>query len=289
MTSLNLTWNWVWILFTKYVKMKCLDLCFLLVLFESKAFLEYGRAEATDEYCLYKEEYHAKVKYGIPPVPDFLEHRRNTELCRKRLNDIEQIQCSGVFIIPNCICSFHHVSNRIYHNYTACPLNSKKDDLDHLTCEDCRKYSVNKTGPCLNGGTFICETEMLAIDITCLCPETFSGKFCENKIEPVYRICHSKPLLRLPELPNCSQDQTDECKVNINLTSFKCTTNITLDRRYQDCDPHSKYTTKDAIGSGRRVINCGNILQSASLTFILFSYFAVSHVFSYFHSDYYLL
>lgn len=181
------------------------------------------------------------------------------------------------------------MSNRIYHNYTACPLNSKKDDLDHLTCEDCRKYSVNKTGPCLNGGTFICETEMLAIDITCLCPETFSGKFCENKIEPVYRICHSKPLLRLPELPNCSKGQTDECKVNINLTSFKCTTNITLDRRYRDCDPYSKYTTKDAIGSERRVINCGNILQSASLTFILFSYFAVSHVYSYFHSDYYLL
>lgn len=49
--------------------------------------------------------------------------------------DIEQIQCSGVFILPKCICSFHHVSNPIYHNYTACPFNSKNDDLDHLSCK----------------------------------------------------------------------------------------------------------------------------------------------------------
>lgn len=254
--------------------MKCLELCFLLVLFESKALLEYGGAEATDEYCVYKEEYHAEVKYGIPPVPDFLEHRGNTELCRKRLNDREQIQCSGDFILPKCICSYHQVSNPIYHNYTACKLNSRRDNVKFLTCDDCRKYSVNKTGPCLNGGTLICKSKTLPIDSTCLCPKSFSGKYCEKKIEPVYRICHSKPLLHLPKVPNCSKDQTNECKVIINLTSFKCTTNITSDRRHQECDSYSNYTTRAAIESGR-VINCGNILKSASLTFILFTYFSV--------------
>lgn len=243
--------------------MKCLEFGFLLFF---KVLLEHGSAEATHEFCLIKEDYYKEVKHGIPPVPGFLKYRTNTELCRKRLNDIEQIGCSGVFILSKCICSYHHVSNRIYHNYTACPFNSKKDDLNHLTCEDCRKYSVNETGPCLNGGTLICKPQTLSTDLTCLCPESFSGRYCENKIEPVYRICHLKPLLRLPELPNCSKDQMDECKVYINSTIFKCTTNLTSDRIYQDCDPHFKYT-RTAMESGRRVINCGNIFQSTTIIF----------------------
>lgn len=48
--------------------------------------------------------------------------------------DIEQIQCSGEFILPKCICSYHHVSNRIYHKYTACPFNSRKDNLNFMKC-----------------------------------------------------------------------------------------------------------------------------------------------------------
>lgn len=54
-----------------------------------------------------------------------------------------------------------------------------------LSGEDCRKYSVNKTGPCLNGGSLICKPKTLPIHSTCLCPESFSGNYCENKIEPV--------------------------------------------------------------------------------------------------------
>lgn len=273
--------------------MKCLKFGFLLILFQSKVLLEYGSVEGTnlstyhELFCLIKEENKEEVKQIIPPVPDFLTRRSNTELCRGRLNDIEQISCSGEFILPKCICSYHQVSNRNYHNYTACPFNSKKDELFHLTCETCKKYSVNKTGPCLNGGAVICEPKMLAIHLRCSCPESFSGKYCENKIEqvPVYRICGVKPLLRLPELRTCSEEQMDECKVYINSTIFKCTTNFTSDRIYQDCDPHFKYTMT-AMESGRRVINCGNIFHSTSFTIIFHAHLMFIFIYPYFYYEF---
>lgn len=48
-----------------------------------------------------------------------------------------------------------------------------------LSGSDCKKYSVNNRGPCLNGGKINDCGEELAADITCLCPPNFSGRFCQ--------------------------------------------------------------------------------------------------------------
>lgn len=51
--------------------------------------------------------------------------------------------------------------------------------------EECKKYSENKNGPCLNGGNLICEGDTLVTEASCNCSESFSGKFCEIKTVPV--------------------------------------------------------------------------------------------------------
>ena len=50
---------------------------------------------------------------------------------------------------------------------------------------DCKKYSLNNTGPCINGGTLTCRGDEVAPEITCQCPPHYEGKFCEVKIEKV--------------------------------------------------------------------------------------------------------
>lgn len=50
----------------------------------------------------------------------------------------ERVACAGSFILPECICTYHQVSNDIYHSYTACADNSKTDSIKHLTC----KYGI---------------------------------------------------------------------------------------------------------------------------------------------------
>ena len=49
---------------------------------------------------------------------------------------------------------------------------------------DCKKYSLNNTGPCINGGKLTCRGDEDA-EITCQCPPNYEGKFCEIKIEKV--------------------------------------------------------------------------------------------------------
>ena len=50
---------------------------------------------------------------------------------------------------------------------------------------DCKKYSLNNTGPCINGGKLTCRGDEVAPEITCQCPPNYEGKFCEIKIEKV--------------------------------------------------------------------------------------------------------
>ena len=51
---------------------------------------------------------------------------------------------------------------------------------------DCKKYSLNSTGPCINGGRPTCRgEEEVAPEITCECPPNYEGKFCEVKVENV--------------------------------------------------------------------------------------------------------
>ena len=50
---------------------------------------------------------------------------------------------------------------------------------------DCKRYSLNNTGPCINGGKLTCRGEEVAPEIACQCPQNYEGKFCEVKIENV--------------------------------------------------------------------------------------------------------
>lgn len=48
-------------------------------------------------------------------------------------------------------------------------------------------YSLNKKGPCINGGILICKGEKVAPLITCECPPHYKGMFCEEKMENVIK------------------------------------------------------------------------------------------------------
>ena len=52
--------------------------------------------------------------------------------------------------------------------------------------QDCRKYSLNNNGPCINGGKLTCTGEEVAPKITCYCPPNYLGAFCEIKVENVH-------------------------------------------------------------------------------------------------------
>lgn len=50
---------------------------------------------------------------------------------------------------------------------------------------DCLKYSMNRNGPCINGGNITCRGNEVAPNINCRCPLNYKGMFCEEKIENV--------------------------------------------------------------------------------------------------------
>ena len=51
-------------------------------------------------------------------------------------------------------------------------------------------YSLNNSGPCINGGKLTCKGQEVAPNITCECPPNYSGAFCENKVENVHVITY---------------------------------------------------------------------------------------------------
>ena len=51
-------------------------------------------------------------------------------------------------------------------------------------------YSLNNSGPCINGGKLTCKGQEVAPNITCECPPNYSGAFCENKVENVLVITY---------------------------------------------------------------------------------------------------
>ena len=51
-------------------------------------------------------------------------------------------------------------------------------------------YSMNNSGPCINGGKLTCKGQEVAPNITCECPPNYSGAFCENKVENVLVITY---------------------------------------------------------------------------------------------------
>lgn len=247
--------------------MQCWMSAFLLVLCNGIVLYGYGKPDGANILCQIKEE---RNQSEIPQVPDFLRDRWKTTLCRGKTTDYTgRLECSGSFILPKCICSFHQVSNPIYHNYTACEYNSRKDSVNHLSCDECKHYSENKNGPCLNGGNLICEPSTLASEATCNCPAPYSGRFCETKTIVIYRICSLKPEKSLTKrLSDCSEHKLGSCTVGS--TIFECTSNVTKEREYQECDSDLNNTTT-TMKSNKRVINCGNILQSTSLSIISYA------------------
>lgn len=50
---------------------------------------------------------------------------------------------------------------------------------------DCKRYSLNNAGPCINGGKLTCKGDEVAHEIKCECPSNSRGAFCEEKIEKV--------------------------------------------------------------------------------------------------------
>ncbi|KAK3097597.1 hypothetical protein FSP39_011280 [Pinctada imbricata] len=67
---------------------------------------------------------------------------------------------------------------------TESPTPPKNIDVsDPKSCidgQDCKNYSLNQRGPCLNNGTFRCKDRQLAKDIKCSCPEGYSGYYCQT-------------------------------------------------------------------------------------------------------------
>ena len=50
---------------------------------------------------------------------------------------------------------------------------------------DCKKYSLNNNGPCINGGKLTCKGQEVAPEVTCQCPPNYEGDLCEKRIEKV--------------------------------------------------------------------------------------------------------
>lgn len=50
---------------------------------------------------------------------------------------------------------------------------------------DCKRYSLNNNGPCINGGNLTCRGNEFVVQITCECPPHYHGMFCEEKEENV--------------------------------------------------------------------------------------------------------
>lgn len=53
---------------------------------------------------------------------------------------------------------------------------------------DCKIYSLDNNGPCINGGRLACKGDEVVPHITCECPPNYQGKFCEEKMENVLSI-----------------------------------------------------------------------------------------------------
>uniref|UniRef100_A0A8W8JUV7 EGF-like domain-containing protein n=1 Tax=Magallana gigas TaxID=29159 RepID=A0A8W8JUV7_MAGGI len=93
---------------------------------------------------------------------------------------------SGVYIKPECVCTFHNVYEAtLYHRYSSCPHEEGSDVVTQLKCPDCKRYSLNNNGPCINGGNLTCRGNEFVVQITCECPPHYHGMFCEEKEENV--------------------------------------------------------------------------------------------------------
>eukprot|EP00105_Crassostrea_gigas_P046294 XP_019930442.1 PREDICTED: uncharacterized protein LOC105347193 isoform X2 [Crassostrea gigas] len=148
--------------------------------------------------------------------PSFLMHPNKTQ-CQEQNKGYnffnrEMIRCgnSDLYIKPECVCSFYNVYEAtLYHKYSSCPHGENSDVVTQLKCPDCQKYSLNNKGPCINGGKLTCKGDEVAPHITCECPPNFQGKFCEEKMENVTRLCDKISASSAIGLTNCDLTKRD--------------------------------------------------------------------------------
>ncbi|XP_078330616.1 uncharacterized protein LOC111111529 [Crassostrea virginica] len=119
---------------------------------------------------------------------------------------------TNIYLKPECVCTFNNVFEAKNHGYSSCPNGVNSDIVTQLKCPDCKKYSLNNKGPCINGGTLICKGDEVAPEVTCQCPSNYEGRLCENRIENITRICDRISNASLHYLKNCTS------------TSKKCVT-----------------------------------------------------------------
>lgn len=87
------------------------------------------------------------------------------------------------FLNPNINCTKKKLRATFY-------INHQDGNIKHVfyiyfayECPDCKKYSLNSTGPWMNGGKVYCRVEEVTPEITCQCLPNYGGTFCEIKIE----------------------------------------------------------------------------------------------------------
>lgn len=98
---------------------------------------------------------------------------------------------------------------------------------------DCKKYSLNNNGPCINGGNLTCNGNELTHEVSCKCPINYQGRFCEEKVEKVFAFKAHYPLtaVQLLCLSFClSVDPTSVCFVFASYTKEKHYKNVMFDK-----------------------------------------------------------
>lgn len=166
-----------------------------------------------------------KMSIFTPPAPSFLTQKKTTECQIHGAEGEGMLRCgkSAVYIKPECVCSFHNVYEAVYHQYSSCPHSEKSDVVTQLKCPDCKKYSLNNEGPCINGGKLTCNGDEVAPEINCECPPHYKGMFCEDKMENVTRLCDRIPNSTADTLQNCDVTKGDCVTYSRNKRyAFKC-------------------------------------------------------------------
>lgn len=179
--------------------------------------------------------------------PSFLTSNIKTQ-CQVHRTGQGMLRCgtSNVYIKPECVCSFYNVYEAKYHNHTSCPQGEKSDGVTKLKCPDCKKYSSNNNGPCINGGKLTCKGDEVAPNIICECPLNYKGMFCEEKVENVTRICDLTSFSSINGLKSC--DLTRQACVTYSKNrqyAYKCQeTDASQERRGLPLCIHTEDTTE---------------------------------------------
>nr|XP_022303736.1 uncharacterized protein LOC111111200 [Crassostrea virginica] len=158
-------------------------------------------------------------------TPSFLKTVNKTQ-CQTHGRDHKKLRCgqTDVYIKPECVCSFYNVYEAtLYHGHSFCPDGAASDKVTQLKCSDCKKYSLNNNGPCINGGKLTCKGYEVAPEVTCQCPPNFEGHLCEIKIENIPRICNRISEPSPYDLENCNTTWKECVTYNRNeLYAYKC-------------------------------------------------------------------